>query len=477
MRVLHVSTELFPLLKTGGLADVIGALPEAQIAVGTDVRIMLPAFPDVCKGIPKSVLVADIDTFAGKVSLRYGNYQGKGIYLIDVPALYERHGSPYHDQFLCSWPDNYKRFALLGWMACEIACGLDSYWKPDIVHAHDWHAGLACAYLVARGKPARSVFTAHNLAYQGLFAAHHIQELQLPTSFFQLHGLEFFGQISFLKAGLFYADHITTVSPTYAREITQAAFSYGMEGLLQTRVNEGRLTGILNGVDHTVWNPATDQLITARYHQKNLGPKKHNKTHLQKIMGLHVIDQAPVFAVVSRLTEQKGLDLILAVLTPLLKQGGQLVVLGMGDIALQEKFLVAAEQYPGQVAVQIDYQEKLSHQVIAGADIILIPSRFEPCGLTQLYGLKYGTLPLVRHTGGLADTVVDCALENLADNSACGFVFYEYSPKALEQAIRRAFVLWHQPKQWHQVQRSAMSLDFSWQLTAESYLFLYQTLL
>lgn len=477
MRVLHVCTELFPLLKTGGLADVIGALPDAQIAAGVDVRLILPAFPDVCAGITNSILITHIETFAGRVSLRYGNYQGKGIYLIDVPKLYERSGSPYHDQSLYSWPDNHKRFGLLGWIACEIACGLDSNWKPDIIHAHDWHAGLACAYLVARGRPARSIFTVHNLAYQGLFSAHHITELQLPVSFFQLNGLEFYGQLSFMKAGLFYADHITTVSPSYAREITQANFGYGMEGLLQQRANEGRLTGILNGVDATVWNPENDPFITAHYHRKNLTGKTRNKAWLQNKMGLQVAENALIFTVVSRLTEQKGLDLILEVLPFLLKQGGQLVVLGKGDATLQQKFMAAADRYPGQVAVQIGYEESLSHQIIAGADVILVPSRYEPCGLTQLYGLKYGTLPLVRRTGGLADTVIDCALENMADNSACGFVFDEYCPKALEQAIRRAFVLWKRPKDWRQVQANAMDLDFSWPLTAAGYLSLYKTLL
>ncbi len=477
MRVLHVCTELFPLLKTGGLADVLGALPDAQIAEGLDVRIILPAFPEIRKGIPQCTRVAEVDTFAGRVLLRYGNYRGKGIYLIDIPSLYDCHGSPYHDKSLRPWPDNHRRFALLGWMACEIACGLDSYWRPDIVHAHDWHAGLACAYLAARGRPVRSVFTVHNLAYQGLFAAHHLSELQLPASFFQMHGLEFYGQISFLKAGLFYADHITTVSPTYAREITQAAFSYGMEGLLQTRSDEGCLTGILNGVDENIWDPATDKLILAHYHQDNLSAKVPNKAHLQAMMGLQVTDNALIFAVVSRLTEQKGLDLILEVLTPLLSLGGQLVVLGAGEHALQEKFLAAAAARPGQISVQIGYHEIFSHRIIAGADVILLPSRFEPCGLTQLYSLKYGVLPLVRRTGGLADTVVDSTLENLADDSACGFVFDEYCPRALEQAIRRAFVLWRRKKQWHRVQHHAMELDFGWHTAAQRYRSLYYHLL
>ncbi|AJI96045.1 glycogen synthase [Yersinia ruckeri] len=477
MRVLHVCSELFPLLKTGGLADVVGALPAAQIAGGTDVRVILPAFPDLMRGIPHTELVKELDTFAGHVTLRYGIYNGVGIYLIDIPGLYDRPGSPYHDQSLNAYSDNHRRFALLGWMACELACGLDSYWRPTMVHAHDWHAGLTCAYLAARGRPARSVFTVHNLAYQGLFSAHHMAELQLPPSFFNIYGLEFYGQISFLKAGLFYADHITTVSPTYAKEITQPAFGYGMEGLLQQRAQEGRLTGVLNGVDESIWDPATDTLLAECYDSENLSGKAINKAHLQKSMGLEVTDKKPVFAVVSRLTSQKGLDLVLQVLPELLRVGGQLAVLGSGDAVLQDAFLAASADYPDQVGVQIGYHEAFSHRIIAGADVILVPSRFEPCGLTQLYGLKYGTLPLVRHTGGLADTVVDCALENLADGSASGFVFDECEATELERAIRRAFVLWLRPKHWRHVQRHAMGLDFGWQVAAADYRSLYQHLL
>ena len=428
MQVLHVCSEMFPLLKTGGLADVVGALPAAQIAEGGDVRVLLPAFPDVRNGIPDSVLVAEIDSFAGRVGLRYGTYHGVGIYLIDAPWLYERPGSPYHDQSMNAYSDNHRRFALLGWMACELAKGLDRYWRPQIVHAHDWHAGLACAYLAANGHPARSIFTVHNLAYQGLFSAHHVAELWLPPSFYNVYGLEFYGQMSFLKAGLYYADHITAVSPTYAREITRPEFGYGMEGLLQERQHQGRLSGILNGVDDKIWDPSHDPRLTARYDADDLKNKVKNKLHLQKAMGLKVDESLPVFAVVSRLTSQKGLDLVLEALPALLEQGGQLALLGAGDAVLQ---------------------------------------------LTQLYGLKYGTLPLVRRTGGLADTVVDCALENLADGSASGFVFDDCDATALGNAIRRAMVLWSRPKHWRHVQRHAMSVDFGWQVAAKEYLSLY----
>lgn len=375
-----------------------------------------------------------------------------------------------------AYPDNHRRFALLGWMACELAKGLDRYWRPQLVHAHDWHAGLTCAYLAANGHPARSVFTVHNLAYQGLFSAHHVTELWLPASFYDVYGLEFYGQMSFLKAGLFYADHVTAVSPTYAREITRPEFGYGMEGLLQERQRQGRLSGILNGVDDKIWDPAHDPRLSIRYDADDLKSKVKNKLHLQKAMGLKVDESLPVFAVVSRLTSQKGLDLVLQALPELLAQGGQLALLGAGDAVLQQAFLAAAADYPEQVGVQIGYHESFSHRIIGGADVILVPSRFEPCGLTQLYGLKYGTLPLVRRTGGLADTVVDCALENLADGTASGFVFDDCDAVALGNAIRRAMVLWSRPKHWRHVQRHAMSVDFGWPVAAKEYLSLYQRL-
>ncbi|TPG58832.1 glycogen synthase GlgA [Ewingella americana] len=477
MQVLHVCSELFPLLKTGGLADVAGALPAAQIAGGTDVRVLIPAFPDIKRGIGETQVVGHLDTFAGHVTLRYGVFQGVGIYIIDVPGLYDRPGSPYHDQSSYAYPDNHLRFALLSWMAAELGNGFDAMWKPDILHSHDWHAGLTSAYVRARHIPVKTVFTVHNLAFQGLFDGYHLQHLQIPFEFFQMYGLEFYGQISYLKAGLFYSDHITTVSPTYAKEITRPEFGYGMEALLLERQREGRLTGILNGVDDAIWQPRDDVLLSARYDADDLRSKMINKAYLQRAMGLDVDDSRLVFAVVSRLTHQKGLDLVLEALPDLLERGGQLALLGAGDAVLQQAFLAAAADNPGQVGVQLGYHESFSHRIIGGADVIMVPSRFEPCGLTQLYGLKYGTLPLVRRTGGLADTVVDCALENLADGTASGFVFEEANGKSLGSAIRRAFVLWSRPKHWRHVQHHAMGIDFGWQVAAQAYLSLYQRLL
>lgn len=477
MRVLHVCAELFPLLKTGGLADVTSALPVAQSKSGMDVRLLLPAFPAIIQGVNDLHPVAQRHTFAGFVTLLYGNFNGIGIYLIDVPHLYQRAGSPYHDEQMHDYPDNLWRFALLGYIASEIACGMDSYWQPQIIHAHDWHAGLAPAYLAARNYPVQSVFTIHNLAYQGLFNPRHMQDIQLPSHFYNMHGLEFNRQISFLKAGLYYASQITTVSPTYAREITQPEQARGLHGLLQQRQHEGRLTGILNGVDDKIWNPINDPLLQMHYGVQSLQNKQINKSQLQSRIGLNNDAQALLFVVISRLTPQKGLDLLPEAVPSLLAQGGQLALLGNGDTHIQNAFLALAAQYPGQVSVNIGYDEALSHLLIAAGDVIIIPSRFEPCGLTQLYGLKYGTLPLVRHTGGLADTVCDCSLENLADNLANGFVFTDSNRSSLSKAIKRAFVLWSRPMLWRHVQRQAMKQDFGWQIAAKSYYELYQRMI
>ncbi|WP_337242101.1 glycogen synthase GlgA [Proteus faecis] len=477
MNVLHCCSELFPLLKTGGLADVMGSLPLAQKKIGLDARVVIPAFPAIKDNIPDLKLVTNIDTFAGNISLLYGQYRGVDIYLIDAPHLYQRTGSPYHDQHQHAYGDNVFRFALLGWVASELSAGLDPLWRADIVHAHDWHAGLVCAYLAIKHYSAKSVFTVHNLAYKGEFSPYHLHQLELPDDCFSINGLEYYGQISFLKAGLFYANHITTVSPTYAKEITTHEFGYGLEGLLRQRADEQRLSGILNGIDEAVWDPSIDRLITRRYDVQNLNMRLDNKTVLQKKFGLPVNNNAPLFAAVSRLTSQKGLDLVIETLPDIVEQSGQFVLLGTGDSHLEAAFLHAQQQYPKNVAVHIGYDESFSHQIVAGADVIMVPSRFEPCGLTQLYGLKYGALPLVRHTGGLADTVNDCSLENLAHHQATGFIFYEATSDSLRQAINRAFTLWNMPKQWQQTQMDGMSQTiFSWETAAKMYATLYQHL-
>lgn len=480
MRVLHVCSEFYPLLKTGGLADVTGSLPSALAKLSCDSRIVVPGFPAFMDPLLDHELLTEIPAKfgSGKINIYTCVLPGTGIvaYIISAPLLYDRTGNPYLNVNGEPYDDNYKRFALLAFVATLIAEGLDDKWLPDILHGHDWHAGLVPAYLRAyelkhNKRLAASVFTVHNLAYQGLFSASIFAELDLPDSFFTLDGLEFYNQVSFLKAGLFYADKITTVSKTYAKEIQTTEQGCGLEGLLSMRKND--LIGVLNGVDDKVWNPQIDKLIPANYTPKFRGGKSKCKRLLQKQMKISMDKDALLFVMVTRLTEQKGLNLVISQILRIIENGGQLILLGSGDKVLEDKFISLSNQYPESIAVHIGYDENLAHMVIAGGDVIIVPSRFEPCGLTQLYGLKYGTLPLVRRIGGLADTVIDVALENIADETATGFVFDAFNEEAYGSAIRRAFTLFADNKMWNMVQKQGMITDFSWDVAAKKFIELY----
>lgn len=473
MKILHVCSEMYPLIKTGGLADVMGALPYAQQKLGNDVRVLLPLYPQVAEKIQESVEITTIGTFAGMVAIRYTEFNGLGIYLIDAPHLFARR-LPYYDDNYNDYWDNYKRFALLSLVGAQIASGLDHWWgRADILHAHDWQGGLACAYLKSWNSPVKSVFTIHNIAYPGRFQAHHIAELGLPWEFFHPNGLEFYGEMSYLKSGLFFADKITTVSPTYAREITEQIAGAGMHGLLQIRQAEGRLRGILNGVDEDVWNPESDPNIVANYRPNYMHGKSKNKAELQRYFGLPENKDSLLFVMVTRLTEQKGADFLLAKIDEIMQQDVQIIVLGSGSPDLEWALREAQSRYPHKIGVKIGYDEALSHQIIAGGDVILVPSRFEPCGLTQLYGLKYGTLPLVRRTGGLADTVVDSTKESIENRTATGFVFDYPSADAFADAVYRAISLWKKNKLWSSVRQNALAQDFGWAKVAQQYQDLY----
>ncbi len=479
MNVLQVSAEIFPLLKTGGLADIAGALPAALSAAGCDVRLLLPGFPTILQDLrDANVLRTLVTPWGDTVALRRGRLAALDTqaYVIDAPGLYLRPGGPYVDEQHRPYPDNCRRFAALGWVASELALGLDTTWQPQVVHSHDWHAALAPAYLAFSRQPSRphvgSVYTVHNLAYQGNFAATHFPELGLPNEAFAIDGLEFHGQISFMKAGVFYADRIVTVSPSYAKEIQTAEQGCGLDGLLRARSDV--LSGILNAVDETVWNPATDKLIPFPYQAIDSGGKARCKAALQAEMGLAIDKEAPLFGVVSRLTEQKGLHLMIAAIDEVVARGGQLVVLGSGDSGLENMLREQATRQPHRVAVRLGYDESLAHRIFAAIDVILVPSRFEPCGLTQMYGLKYGALPLVHRVGGLADTVVDCTLEDLAEQNANGFMFDDFSNEGFARALRRAFALYARPTDWHTVAARAMQQSFSWHQSASKYVALYQ---
>ena len=481
MRILHVASEMYPLVKTGGLADVVGALPQALIRRGLDTRVVLPGFPGVLAGVTALKTVKEIGPVFGAATVRLllGRLPGNdelSIYVIDAPFLYKRDGNPYTGPDGHDWPDNHRRFALLGWVAAHIASGeLDADWIPDVVHAHDWHAGLTPAYIGQNpALPTGTVFTIHNMAFRGIFPMDCQYELGLPMQKLTPMGIEFHGNISLMKSGLVFSKKITTVSPTYAREICTAEFGCGMEGVMRDRGRD--LSGILNGVDYEVWNPE-DSSLAKPYSVHDLEGKKDCKQALQAEMGLAQTNDGPLFAVVSRLTSQKGMDLLLASLPELLREGGQLAVLGTGDGDLEAGFRYAASANPERVAVHIGYSEPMSHRIMAGADVLLVPSRFEPCGLTQLYALRYGTLPLVRHVGGLADTVVDATAENLRKDRATGFVFADASRHALGQRICEACALYHDKAMWVQVQRRGMTQDFSWNDSAGNYEALYKSLL
>jgi starch synthase len=478
--VLHAAAELFPWVKTGGLGDVMAGLPPALLTLGVDTRLVLPGFAGFVDAFELGQSIRLRTPFAvERVRIARALVPGSAVaaYIVDHPAFYDRSGSPYAAPDGVEWPDNHRRFALLGWVAAALAQGADPQWRPDIVHCHDWHAGLAPAYLRANGADGAAVpslFTVHNLAYQGFFPAGMFADLALPASFFAVDGVEFYGGLSFLKAGLFYADRLTTVSPTYAREIQTPAFGWGLDGLLRARGNV--LTGILNGVDPRVWSPENDALLPRGYAVDDAAEgKAAAKAALEQRFGL-VEEKAPLFGAVTRLTPQKGFDLLLAALPGLLDLGARLVLLGSGDGALEAGFAAAAQDYPGRVGVMLGYDEALSHLIMAGSDSIIVPSRFEPCGLTQLYALRYGALPLVRRTGGLADTVVDASALTVAAGSATGFAFDRETPESLLAAIGRASALYADRATWRRMMHQAMTRDFSWDAAARQYVALYREL-
>jgi len=477
MKVLHVAAEVYPLVKTGGLADVAAALPPALAEAGADVRLLLPGLPAILDAVQSARPVVNIGACFGalKVRLLLGRMPGTHlpVYVIDAPHLYRRGGSPYQASDGSEWPDNLQRFALLGWVAAHLAAeDADPDWVPDIVHAHDWHAAMACAYM-ADHLPTRaaSVFTVHNLAFQGLFAHHDWALLGLSSRYMSPSGLEFHGQLSFMKAGLKFADKVTTVSPTYAREIATHEFGCGLDGVIRGRGAD--VSGIINGIDGAVWSPEHDDAIPARFNARQLAGKQACRQALQADLGLQSDAKALVLTVVSRLTAQKGLDLVLAALPALVREGVQFAVQGTGEPALEAAFRMAAQAHPGRVAVHIGYDEPRAHRMIAGADVIAVPSRFEPCGLTQLYGLRYGTLPIVRRVGGLADTVADSAADGSGETQT-GFAFDAATPSAFEACVRRALALHAQPQAWQAVMARGMAQDLSWAGPARDYLTLYE---
>jgi starch synthase len=480
LKVLFATSEIAPWVKTGGLGDVCGALPQALRGLGVDVRLLVPYYPALAQAFPSAKRVAEASDLGGQLppaTLRQATTAtGLPLLLLDCPALFDRSGNPYLDADGGDWTDNATRYGLLSRVAALLGSAANPLpWQAQLIHCHDWQTALAPAYLeYLGGARARTLVTVHNLAFQGLFAAATLAELGLPPRAWQIDGVEYHGYLSFLKAGLQHADWITSVSPTYASEIQTDAEGMGLAGLLRWRSTQ--LSGILNGIDDEIWNPATDPQLPAHYAAGNLTGKAANKLALQRRMGLAEDSRMPLLGIISRLTEQKGLDLLPPLAAEIAALPAQLAVLGSGNRELEQAFRDMAETHPGQFATQIGFDEGLAHLIEAGADMFLMPSRFEPCGLNQMYSLRYGTPPVVRRTGGLADSVVDCIPATLASATANGFAFEAPSADALLTAIERAVLAWREPAIWRQLQHNGMKRDWSWQVPAQQYADLYRRL-
>lgn len=473
--VLSVASECVPLLKTGGLADVVGALPKAMAEQGWDMRVLMPAYPGMLEKLgPTEQVLADQSIYGFPVRVRAGRIDGINILLVDAPHMYDRAGGPYGNAD-GDYHDNPERFATLCMAASAIARdGLSDGWSPDVVHAHDWQGGLVPAYLRYGGPShVKTVLTVHNIAFQGMAPADRLGTLNLPVADFTDDKLEYYGQISTLKAGLVAADAITTVSPTYAAELMRPEFGLGLQGVIESRAAD--LSGILNGVDVEVWSPEKDPGITP-YSSDDMVGKARNRAALLQEFGLGDVP-GPLAIVVSRLTSQKGIDLIPGVLNDFVARGGGLIVLGSGDHGLERAMQNAARAHPGRIGVRIGYDEALSHRMFAGGDAVLVPSRFEPCGLTQMYGLRYGTLPLVAATGGLADTVIDANPAALNAGVATGIAFHPTDGLAFEQAMRRLSTLYADKPTWQSMQANAMASRVDWSRSAAAYQALYESLL
>ncbi len=472
MNLLFVASECAPFVKTGGLADVIGAVPKSLATLDVSVRVLIPAYPALAEIVANGTSVMSFDDlFGGPAHVIAAQAEGLELLLLDAPHLYDRAGNIYLGPDGQDWHDNDLRFAALSFAGAQI--GLDGLgdWTPDVINAHDWQAGLVPAYMQQDNRPSPPVvMTIHNIAFQGVFEGTRLSALRLNSDLFTPDGLEYFGKISFLKAGLALSKKITTVSPSYAAELLTPEFGMGLDGLLRARHVD--LHGILNGIDLDVWNPETDADLVASYSVTKLAGKKKNRAELESRFGLSKGD-GPLFCVVSRLTSQKGLDMLLECLPDMVALGGKLALLGSGDPHLEQAFIDASNRYSGSVGAIIGYDENLSHLMQAGSDAILIPSRFEPCGLTQLYGLRYATLPVVARTGGLADTVIDANDAALRTDCATGFQFAPINAIMFSHAISRTCDVFAKPKTWAGMMRRAMRHPVGWDQSAAAYLDVY----
>jgi starch synthase len=474
IRALSVASEIYPIIKTGGLADVVGALPMALMAEAIETRTLVPGYPAVTGALEASHEVLDLPNFhGGPARLLSGSCAGIDLFVLDAAHLFARPGNPYVSPDGVDWPDNAIRFAALGRVAADIGQGSIPAFVPDIVHAHDWQAGLTHAYLHYSDRPRPgTVMTVHNLAYQGQFPRELLSDIGLPPDSFNIDGVEYYGSIGFLKAGLRFADRITTVSPTYALEIQGPEEGMGLDGLLRSRSD--LLSGILNGIDTSVWNPATDPHLASCFDANRSENRALNKAALQRRLGLRVAPEAFLLGVISRMSWQKGLDLLLEALPAILNEPIQIAVLGNGETDLQDRYRAAAEANPEQIGVSVSYDESLAHLIQASVDALVVPSRFEPCGLTQLCALRYGAVPIVSRVGGLADTVVDADEPRISSGAATGIKFGPVTTENLTEALSRAHALFRKGSVWPQLQQNGMAVDVSWRNRASRYADLYR---
>ena len=480
MRVLFASAEVYPLVKTGGLADVTAALPQALSNLRVDVQLIVPAYPQALSAVVEKSVAVEIASKDGARPTRLIKARmpdsGLPVWLVDAPGLFDRPGTPYRDERGCDWPDNAERFAWFCQVAAKFAVGeLVPAWSADAVHANDWHTGLLPVFLGAQGgRRPGTVFTIHNLAYQGRFPGAVLPQIGLAPELLTPDGLEFYGDISFLKAGIRFSDRITTVSPSYAREILTPEYGCGLDGLLRHRMN--RLSGILNGIDYKIWDPSSDCHLPTNFGANDMSGKSACKADLQRELKLDVDPGIPLIVWLSRITDQKMADVVIHTLHRIFDRDVQLAVLGNGDPPFEEQFQDAAQHHPGRLSVRIGYEEAPAHRYLGGADMLLHPCRFEPCGLTPLYAMRFGALPIVRHVGGLADTIVDATEWTVPGGSATGFAFREPNATAMLNCLDRALAFYGNQSLWNQMRRRAMSREFGWDTSARRYLALYRKL-
>ncbi len=482
MKLLFVTSELFPLIKTGGLGDVANSLPNALSKLGVDVRLVLPAYRVVLERVEDLHVLGWLTLTGGRdVRILEAKHPACSapLWLVDEPAYFDRRGQPYTDETGNGWPDNPQRYTLFCEAAAALAVdGLELGWLADVVHANDWQTGLVPAFTALRPAPPRTLFTVHNLAYDCQLDFGTFQSLSLPAHWWSMDYGEFYGRLSMLKTGLVSSDSITTVSPRYAQEIRTAEFGYGYAAILETHAH--KLTGILNGIDDTTWDPRHDPLLAMNYHaqSKIRAAKKQNREALLAALGATPdasAEGAPLVGSVGRLVYQKGIDLLLEAIPSLLANStARFVLIGTGEPRLEKQLKDLSVSHPKRVFCYIGYSERLAHLLEAGCDIFAMPSRYEPCGLNQMYSLRYGTPPVVRATGGLADTVVDATPDNMARDLANGFVFAESDTAALEDAMMRAFELFERPRQWMKLMKNGMRADFGWRKSAHAYLEIYR---